>query len=342
MMRLIGQTVQEHAFLESYASGKLHHVWLLTGPKGIGKAHFAKRAAIFLLSRTTELQNDGNDDVGLFGDDIPSSPSTFRFSDGEESQAEHLIAAGTHPEFHKLERQKREKTDDLARNVTVDQVRSLIHSLTGTASIARYRAIIVDAIDDLERGAANALLKTLEEPPKDTIFFLISHAPGRLLPTIRSRCRQLRFAALNDTAMANWMENEMPSLSGQDRAALISASGGSPGRALDIADLALGDLRERLQLITRTGDADNSLRQELARSLNLKAARRRYEAMLELAPQIAAEHAENATADARSHAIQTWEKLRDLTQFAVQGSYDPAMTSFEVGTLLAGLAQPHK
>ena len=341
-MLWIGQTVQEQAFLESYASGKLHHAWLLTGPKGIGKASFAKRAAIFLLSRTAELQNDGKDDTSLFGDEIPRTLSGFRFADGEDSQAEHLVAAGTHPEFHQLERLKREKTDDLARNVTVDQVRSLIHSLTGTPSIAQYRVVIVDAIDDLERGAANALLKTLEEPPKDTIFFLISHAPGRLLPTIRSRCRTLRFAPLNETEMTGWMETEMPSISGPDRAALILASGGSPGRALDIADLDLGDLREKLQLITRTGDPDNSLRQELARSLNLKASRRRYEAMLELAPHIAAEHAENAAVDARSHAIQTWEKLRDLTQFAVQGSYDPAMTSFEVGTLLAGLAQPHK
>ena len=99
-------------------------------------------------------------------------------------------------------------------------------------------------------------------------------------------------------------------------------------------------MRERLAKIVSTGDRDNSLRHDLARTLNLKAARPRYEAMLELAPKIAAERAKMTQGKDRAHAIETWEKLRDLTQFAVQGSYDVAMTSFEVGTLLAGLAHP--
>lgn len=339
MTRLIGQDEQERAFLESYGSGRLHHAWLLAGPKGVGKASFARRAALFLLSRQGAATTAADDGPSLFGDELPAAPA-YDFAAGEGSQAQHLMDAGTHPEFHLLERETKEKSDDLARNITVNQVRELIHSLTGTPSIAHYRVCIVDAIDDLERGAANALLKTLEEPPRDTVFFLISHAPGRLLPTIRSRCRTLRFNALDDVAMNHWLQSEKPSLLEQDRTALVKAAGGSPGRALDIADLALGELRERLEKIASTGDHDNSQRHDLARTLNLKAARPRYEAMLELAPQIASERAKVADGRARAHAIDTWEKLRDLTQFAVQGSYDPAMTSFEVGTLLAGLAHP--
>lgn len=339
MSRLIGHEEQERAFLESFASGRLHHAWLLTGPKGVGKASFAHKAGLFLLSREGGPDMGVDDGPSLFGDDIPAAP-VYDFAAGEGTQAQHLMDAGTHPEFHLLERETKDKSDDLARNITVAQVRELIHSLTGTPSIAHYRVCIVDAIDDLERGAANALLKTLEEPPRDTIFFLVSHAPGRLLPTIRSRCRILRFNALDDGAMDRWLQLEKPQLLEQDRAALIKASGGSPGRALDVADLALGELRERLEKIAHTGDRDNSQRHDLARTLNLKAARPRYEAMLELAPQIASEHAKRVEGNARAHAIDTWEKLRDLTQFAVQGSYDPAMTSFEVGTLLAGLAHP--
>lgn len=337
MPKFIGQEEQERAFLESFASGKLHHAWLLTGPKGIGKASFAHRAALFLLSQDSPASAVTNNDSGLFGDELPSAPA-YSFADGEGTQAQHLMEAGTHPEYHALERRAREKTDDLARNITVDQVRELTQSLTGTPSIAHYRVCIIDAIDDLERGAANALLKTLEEPPRDTIFFLISHAPGRLLPTIRSRCRTLRFAAFDDAAMDGWLQSEKPHLLEQDRIALIKAANGSPGRALDVAGLALGELRERLERIADSGDRDNSQRHDLARALNLKAARPRYEAMLELAPQIAAERAKLAQSGDRARAIEIWEKLRDLTQFAVQGSYDPAMTSFEVGTLLAGLA----
>ena len=339
MSQFVGQEEQERAFLESFASGRLHHAWLLAGPKGVGKAGFARRAALFLLSRDGSEFGLVDDGPSLFGDEIPVAP-TYSFTIAEGTQAQHLMDAGTHPEFHALEREIKDKSDDLARNITVNQVRELIHSLTGTPSIAHYRVCIVDAIDDLERGAANALLKTLEEPPRDTIFFLISHAPGRLLPTIRSRCRTLRFGALDDAEMDHWLQSEKPNLPAQDRAALINAAGGSPGRALDIADLALGELRERLEKIVSTGDRDNSLRHDLARTLNLKAARPRYEAMLELAPKIAAERAKMTQGKDRAHAIETWEKLRDLTQFAVQGSYDVAMTSFEVGTLLAGLAHP--
>ena len=334
----IGQDEQERIFLESYASGRLHHAWLLSGPKGVGKASFAKRAALFLLDQLGE--ETVQEEVGLFGDALPVINAPKSFDSAQGSQAQHLVEAGTHPEYHLLEPLVKEKTGELARNITIHQVRDLIQSLTGTPTIAHYRVCIVDAIDDLERSAANALLKTLEEPPRDTIFFLVSHAPGRLLPTIRSRCRSLRFAPLSDVMMSDWLAQEAPNLAETDRAALIRMAKGSPGRALETMGLELGELVAQMQRIIDEGDRGNSKRHALAKALALKAARPRYEAMLELAPELAASWCKGQQGAALTHGIATWERLRDLTQYALSGSYDVSMTGYEVGTLLAGLAHP--
>lgn len=333
----IGQKEQEQAFLESFASRRLHHAWLLSGPKGIGKAGFAKRAGLFLLNQVEPVPD--SQDISLFGDTLSQAPA-LSFESAEGSNAQHLVEAGTHPEYHLLERKTNDKTEELARNIPIDQVRELTQSLTGTPTIARYRVCIVDAIDDLERSAANALLKTLEEPPRDTIFFLISHAPGRLLPTIRSRCRSLRFAPLADAVMADWLNAVSPNLSDKDRAALIRSAKGSPGRALDVMDLGLGDLQTQIQALIEQGDADNSKRHALMKSLSLKAARPRYEALLDMAPEQVASWCRTQKGASLARGLEAWERLRDISQFALQGSYDVPMTTYEIGTVLAGLAHP--
>src|SRR3546814_5355196 len=104
-----------------------------------------------------------------------------------------LFRSGNQPEILTLERLPKDKGKDLARNITIDQVRGMIRRLHLSLSLGHWRVIVVDAVDDLETDGANALLKTLEEPPARTLFLLVSHSPGRLLPTIRSRCRTLRF-----------------------------------------------------------------------------------------------------------------------------------------------------
>src|SRR6202012_4948803 len=106
-------------------------------------------------------------------------------------------------------------------SISIDQVRTLQAMFATTPSLSRRRVIVIDAIDDLERPAANALLKNLEEPPAGTIFLLASHAPGRLLPTIRSRCRLLRFETLGDDAMAAIIREEIPEASVEEVAALV-------------------------------------------------------------------------------------------------------------------------
>src|SRR3546814_3275192 len=112
-----------------------------------------------------------------------------------------LVAAGNHPEILTLERLPKDKGKDLARNITIDQVRGMIRRLHLSLSLGHWRVIVVDAVDDLETDGANALLKTLEEPPARTLFLLVSHSPGRLLPTIRSRCRTLRFQPVDRDVM---------------------------------------------------------------------------------------------------------------------------------------------
>ena len=127
-----------------------------------------------------------------------------------------------------------------------------------------WRAIVIDSADDLEASAANALLKMLEEPPAHTLFFLVSHAPGRLLPTIRSRCRRLDFGRLGDDAMTSLLSGSFPEEKSDKIAALIEFANGSIGRAMDIAALDLAPLESQALAILRQGDRDNSRRSKLA------------------------------------------------------------------------------
>jgi DNA polymerase-3 subunit delta' len=152
---------------------------------GIGKALFADKAALRVLAQGT------GQPVAASGLDIPDDHPTAR-----------LMAAGSHPDFVRLERLPKDTGGDLARSITVEQVRSLQRLFATTSSMSPWRVVLIDSIDDLERPAANALLKSLEEPPPNSLFLLVSHSPERLLPTIRSRCRHLRLGPLDSEAMA--------------------------------------------------------------------------------------------------------------------------------------------
>ena len=192
----------------------MHHAWLLTGPQGVGKGSFARAAALRLLADAAGPPVDG---VGL---DVP---------------AEHRIArlweAGSHPDVMLLERLYRDKTKDYARSITVDQVRGLSRLFATAPSFSPWRVVIVDAADDMERSGANALLKLLEEPPANSLFLLVSHAPARLLPTIRSRCRVLRFGALAESDMAAALRQAVPEAGDREIEDLVAIGEGSPGRA---------------------------------------------------------------------------------------------------------------
>lgn len=318
MTAFIGQEAQVQAFLAANAGTRMHHGWILAGPKGLGKASFARAAATRLLAEAAGPPPGGE---GLF---VP-----------EKHQVRSLVEAGTHPDFMSLTRLERETTGELARNISVDQIRSLQRLFSNSPSLSSRRVIIIDAADDLERGAANALLKNLEEPPAGTLFLLVSHAPGRLLPTIRSRCRMLRFSPLDDRQMGAVLRAQLPDADAQEIAALVKAGEGSPGRALSFAGLDLAGIEETLAEIAREGDPDNARRLALSRALSLKAARPRYEAFLERAPAFIAARTRMAGGHGLPVKIKAWEDARQLAGSAIPLSLDPATVVFEMCGLVA-------
>ena len=319
---IIGQDKPVDAFTTAWASRRLHHAWLLAGPKGVGKATFARAAA------TRVLAEAAGPAIDLPGIETPPGHSIAK-----------LVGAGSHPDFRWLERLER-TTGGLARNISVDQVRSLGELLAVTPSMSPWRAIVIDAADDLETAAANALLKMLEEPPANTLFFLVSHAPGRLLPTIRSRCRRLDFGRLGNDAMTSLLSHSLPDANSTEIARLVEFANGSIGRALDIAALDLAPLENEARAILRQGDPDNSRRSKLAAALGPKSAAERYAAFLELVPGLIANEALTLDGEARGRALDAYAKARESAALAPRLSLDPAATVFQLGTILASVALP--
>jgi DNA polymerase-3 subunit delta' len=224
---LYGQEAAEAAFLEAFAGARLHHGWLITGPRGVGKATLAWRIARFLLA-TPASDPDG----GLFGDALPA-PGTLDIA------ADHPVArrlhAGSEPRLFHLRRGPNDKGDRLSADIRVDEVRRLKSFLHLSAADGGRRAVIVDAADELNPAAANALLKLLEEPPDDTVLLLVSHQPSGLLPTIRSRCRELRLSPLGPADLARALDGAGVSIDSPD--ALAALAGGSAGAAIRLVNL---------------------------------------------------------------------------------------------------------
>jgi DNA polymerase-3 subunit delta' len=308
------------AFRAGMDSGRLHHAWLLAGPKGVGKALFADKAALRILA-------DAAGRLETPGLDVPDDHPTA-----------HLIAAGSHPDLMRLERHIREGGTDLARSINVDQVRGLQRLFATTPSMSPWRAVVIDAIDDLEPGGANALLKNLEEPPANTVFLLVSHAPERLLPTIRSRCRLLRFSPLADDVMASALEAALPDAEPAEIGALVGIGEGAPGRAVAWRGLEVGALDREMDALVREGDPVNARRAALAQSLSLKSAQPRYEAFLARAPARIAAQARGRSGAALAEALKLWERASGLAGSAQRLSLDPQSTAFELAGMLAALA----
>ncbi len=303
----------------------LHHAWLFTGPQGVGKASFARIAALRMLA---EAAAPGTLQPGF---DVPDSDRTRA-----------MIAAGSHPDYRELMRLPKDpdKPDgELVRSINIAQVRALQPMFATTTSMSPRRVVLIDSVDDLERpGASNALLKNLEEPPAGTIFILISHSPGRLLPTIRSRCRRLRFDPLDDAVMADVLRARLPDASAAEIAALVRAGGGSPGRALGYAGLDMAALDDVMATIARGGDRTNAHRSKLAKALALKAAQQRYEAFLDRVPSFIAEASADRTGEALKTALDAYDSARALAISARALTLDQQATVYEMAGLVAKLA----
>ncbi|MEO8546995.1 MAG: DNA polymerase III subunit delta' [Sphingomicrobium sp.] len=308
-------------FERAWTAGSLHHAWLLAGPKGVGKAHFARLAATRVLA----------DAAGPLAG-LP------RLATPEEHPIARLVEAGSHPDMRLLERLENPKTGALARNITVDQVRGLAELFDLTPSMSPWRAVVIDTADDFEKSAANALLKMLEEPPANCVFLLVSHAPGRLLPTIRSRCRTLTFQALGDDVMASILEMHLPALAPAERARIIAKAGGSVGRAMAFAALDLARLQDAATRILRDGDPTNARRSDLAIELGRKGAGERYGAFLDLVPSLIARQARGLNGRQLERALDAYAQSRELAALAPRLSLDPASTVFQLGGILASVA----
>ncbi|MBW4975862.1 DNA polymerase III subunit delta' [Roseovarius mucosus] len=235
-VQLVGQSAAEAEFLEAFNTGRLHHGWLITGPRGVGKATLAWRIARFLLA--TPLVQD----EGLFG--APPPPATLDVAP-DHPVARRLLALSD-PGLFLLRRGPTDKGDRLAAEIRVSEVRKLGNFFALSAADGGRRVVIVDAADDLNTQAANAILKMLEEPPARTVLLLISHQPSGLLPTIRSRCRTLRLAPLGPQEMALALDQAGIAPEG-DPAALAELSGGSVGAAVRL--LNLGGLKLYAELV---------------------------------------------------------------------------------------------
>lgn len=211
-----GAPEAEATLRAAYAAGRMHHAWLLGGPRGIGKATLAFRLARFILDHP-DPQNLGPGESLA----VDADHRTFR-----------QIVAGAHPNLLHLRRPFDDKTGRYRTDLTVSEVRRIQHFFGSTPGEAGWRIAIVDTADELNISAGNALLKMLEEPPSRSLFLLVSNTPGLLLPTLRSRCRRLDLAPLSTEAIGRALAEHRPDDDPAERQAAATLSGGSLRRAI--------------------------------------------------------------------------------------------------------------
>ncbi|MDA1097463.1 MAG: DNA polymerase III subunit delta' [Proteobacteria bacterium] len=256
---LIGHEAAELAFLETAAAHRMPHAWLLSGPRGIGKMTLAYRMARCLLSR------------GVAGGDLFGGPGSLQMP--PESDLFRRILAGGHGDLRLIERIVNPTTKKLRTEIAVDQIRGLSRFFSLTGAEGGWRIAIIDGAEEMNPNAANALLKLLEEPPEHCLLLLVSHGPGRLLPTIRSRCRQLILRPLKEADAIAVLAQQLPDLDQHECLGLVRLAEGSPGRAVAMA--AEGGLQTYGELLALVGDlpeldyaAVHALGDRLARANN--------------------------------------------------------------------------
>lgn len=307
---LIGHEQPWASWRRARSNERMHHAWLLTGKSGVGKARFAQAAARELV--------------------------------GAEPTADHhpdILTLTYGPKDDKEERKRQDgKAFERARSIRIGQIRTLQQRLTTRPTLGTKRAVIIDPADDLERNAANALLKSLEEPPAGTVFLLVSHSPARLLPTIRSRCRMLRFPVLADSDLDMLISRHAPGAGLEERRAAIKAAAGSPGAALAFVDMGLGKVAKIMRSLRDEGDPTFAKRGELAAQIGPRPDRDRLRAILDLSRATLIESAESRGATSARASIDAHAGLVRLTGEFVTYNYDPGLLAIGIGNLLASAA----
>lgn len=315
MTDFVGHEEPWAAWRAAMAGHRMHHAWLLAGREGLGKASFAIAAAAELVAEPG----------------VPQPPYQH------------------HPDIHVLtplpanddEAKKKEdgKPWQKKRNINVDQIREMQRRLVTRPTLGNRRAVIIDCADQLEKGAINALLKSLEEPPQGTFFLLVTHQMGRLLPTVRSRCLVVRFHPLGADQLARALDQAAPGLDEATRRAAIAVAAGSPGAALDFADQDLGAAYHVMEALARDGDPDFALRGRLAEAMGARPDRERQLAALEAARMVLLHALDQADDRTRLRIADAHAKLVTLAAQAPIYNYDPGLLVLEIGGLLASAAR---
>lgn len=225
--RFLGHEHAESLFLRRWKRGRVAHAWSISGPEGIGKAAFARRVAKFVLAAGEDTAADS---LAI----PPDHPIGRR------------VTSGGHPDLMVLSRGAGTGEESARRIIGVDEVRGAGRFLSLTPGEAGWRVVIVDAADDLNVNAANALLKVLEEPPSNTLILLVSHVPGRLPATLRSRCCRLALSPLPEPVLRELLEVQLPEAGADERETLAALAEGSIGRAVALADAGGPELFRKL------------------------------------------------------------------------------------------------
>ena len=318
MTALTGHEAAWREWRNAMASPRMHHAWILSGLQGLGKGMFARAAAAELVAEPGAAQ-----------------PPVEMHPD---------ILIPEHPPENKEEAKKREDGGEYRRkrSIPIDEIRTLTQRLHTRPTLGNRRVVIIDPADDLERNAANALLKALEEPPQGTFFLLVTHRPGRLLATIRSRCRVLRFAPLEAAQIDRILCDSAPQADSAARAAAVAAAEGSPGAALEFVEQDLGKLHQLMTRLIAEGDEHFSLRAALADSIGAKPSRERQQATLDLARAVVATELGRGDPARSQRVIGVHGDLVRLAAQVPTYNFEPALVAMEIGALLASLAMPRE
>lgn len=252
---LYGHAAAEDFLAQAYAGGKGHHAILLEGPEGTGKATLAFRFANHMLSHP----------------DPAKAPLSLADPDPASPVSRQIASGASHNLLH-LQRPVDEKTGKVKTAITVDEIRRAGHFLSQTSGGDSWRIVIVDPADDLNRNAANAVLKILEEPPRRTVFLVLSHAPGKLLPTIRSRCLPLRLDPLADADMTRALTHLGVRMRSEDEArAVLDIAAGSVSRALKVVNYGGLDVIAAFdRVVTGSGPSQRKAMHQLADAMTGK------------------------------------------------------------------------
>ena len=302
-LKLYGHDSAEAHFAEAFGSERLHHGWLIAGAEGVGKATFAYRLARFLLAKPAERDASG---AKL---DVPAASTAYR-----------QVSALSHPGLLVLRRPYDPKNKRFKTDIPIDDVRRLRSFLTLTSEMGQWRVVIIDTADDLNMNSANAVLKSLEEPPPRTVFLLLTSSPGRLLPTIRSRCRTIDLRPLDGEALkkavtqalaASTEEVSSAIPAGEDWTILERLSGGSVRRVLALHASGGLDLYKRVHgLISGLPGLDCLKVHGLADDVSSAASEKKYEMMqFLLASLIARMIRAQVTGDGRADDIALAARL---------------------------------